>query len=570
MEEFESAISDAPRRAVSGTMADPPTPWSAPDPPAPTARDDAPATAPSGSVGRSSARDGWVNQAETYLTTHGEPVWRLIQRATPVRDVLNRALVHRAIMRVPTRPNPLSTMAAYTSWPSLTDRTFDGRHLPPAADPGDLPDVEVLAEEFRRREFKPCPKSTVLFAHFAQWFTDGFLRSDRSQPPDPRKNTSNHEIDLCQVYGLTEAVTRQLRTGAAGQLKSQQLNGEEFPPHLCQDGVPKGEFDRLSVVAFDRLSPAQRGRLFALGGDRANAELGYTAISVLFLREHNRIARLLATGYPRWDDERLFQTARNVLTVALLKIVIGDYINHITPYHFRFSLDPRGARGPWHRQNWMSVEFSLLYRWHSLVPSTLFVGERALPIRETLFATDLLVEHGVARILGDASTQPAGRVGLRNTDEALLDIERASVRQARSTQVASYNDYREHCGFPRVTAFDQITGDAGVQRRLRELYRTVDRIEYYVGLFAEDARPDSVLPSLMGRLVGADAFSQALSNPLLAPRVFNERTFTRLGMAIIRQTNTLSDVVRRNQPADRPTPRITMTRPDWRRGRGTE
>ena len=46
-------------------------------------------------------------------------------------------------------------------------------------------------------------------------------------------------------------------------------------------------------------------------------------------------------------------------------------------------------------------------------------------------------------------------------------------------------------------------------------------------------RPNSVLPPLIGRLVGVDAFSQALTNPLLAPRVFNAQTFSPLGMEII-------------------------------------
>ena len=33
---------------------------------------------------------------------------------------------------------------------------------------------------------------------FAQWFTDSFLRTSLT---DYRKNESNHEIDLCQIYG---------------------------------------------------------------------------------------------------------------------------------------------------------------------------------------------------------------------------------------------------------------------------------------------------------------------------------------------------------------------------------
>ena len=47
----------------------------------------------------------------------------------------------------------------------------------------------------------------------------------------------------------------------------------------------------------------------------------------------NRIAGILEQKYPEWDDERLFQTTRNILIVLIMKVVIDEYINHITPYH---------------------------------------------------------------------------------------------------------------------------------------------------------------------------------------------------------------------------------------------
>ncbi|MCA1585358.1 MAG: hypothetical protein LC791_11535 [Acidobacteria bacterium] len=278
--------------------------------------------------GRSAAKDGFANRVEFYATTHFAPVWRLIQRISPLRRQVNRLLINRAILKMPTRPNPLSTMAPYTSWSSLTDRTFDGRHLPPMRPAREPPGLEQTADLFMRRgETILCPKSTVLFAYFAQWFTDGVLRSDRSVPLDHRKNTSNHDIDLSQLYGLNAEVTRLLRTNKAGTLKSQFLNDEEFPPYLCENGVIKPEFRGLSVVQFDKLTIAQKNGLFAMGSDRANSQAGYAMLNVLFLREHNRIARLLADEYPTWDDERLFQTARNILIVELTKIVAGEYLH---------------------------------------------------------------------------------------------------------------------------------------------------------------------------------------------------------------------------------------------------
>lgn len=95
----------------------------------------------------------------------------------------------------------------------------------------------------------------------------------------------------------------------------------------------------------------------------------------------------------------------------------------------------------------------------------------------------------------------------------------------------------------------QIYGlDDAVTRQLRAnegglpQYGDVDEIELYPGLFAEDVRRNAVLPPLVGRMVAIDAFSQAFTNPLLSPRVFNAETFSPLGWNLIRTTSKLSDL----------------------------
>ena len=516
---------------------------------------------------RDTSRDGLRNKIETRVLTGGEPVWRAVQRVEPLRRQLNRLLINSAILKTKTRPYPFSTRHDYTTWDSLTDRTYSSRHLGPRYLPKDCtPTPEEAAELFRRGpETKLCPKSTVLFAFFAQWFTDGFLRTDRE---DRRKNTSNHEIDLCQLYGLKPAETNAVRAMRGGLLKSQQLGGEEYPEFLYErapDGslCQKDEFKDLHPLHIEAASDADKEVMFAFASDRANVQLAYIALTTLFLREHNRLARQLAASYPGWDDERLFQTARNVLIVLLIKVVVEDYINHIAPYHFKFTADPTVFKNePWYRTNWMAVEFNLLYRWHSLVPSTFRIHGKELTIHQTEWNTNVVLERGLGPMLEQVSEQPAGRVGLFNTDPYLLKAEQASIELNRFVGLQGYNDYRACSGFPRVTAFNQISDDPRVQRELERLYGHVDNVDYYVGLFAEDPRPNSVLPALLGRFVGIDAFSQALTNPLLAPNVFNVHTFSPLGMRVIKQTHTLADVVRRNVPDGRRY-FISLTRKDW-------
>ena len=93
------------------------------------------------------------------------------------------------------------------------------------------------------------------------------------------------------------------------------------------------------------------------------------------LREHNRIAAELAAAYPDWDDERLFQTTRNVMIVLLLELVIEEYIKHIGAFEFPLTIpDFMADEAAWNRPGWIPIEFDLLYRWHSMVPDTFELG----------------------------------------------------------------------------------------------------------------------------------------------------------------------------------------------------
>jgi prostaglandin-endoperoxide synthase 2 len=500
---------------------------------------------------RSTARDGRGNRLEFKLLTHFPWLWHAVQRSRFWERRVNRFLINRAVSKIKARPHALSTMSSYTSWDSLTDRTFSGRHLSPADEKyiDSLPPINDVAEIFRRPPggARLSGKSTFLFCYFAQWFTDGFLRTERN---DWRKTTSNHDIDLSPLYGLNRKTTDLIRAKEGGRLKSQVINGEEYAPFLFdENGEKKAEFAELPIVGIADLPAERRRWLFAMGGDRANSQTGYVMLNTLFLREHNRICGVLQQAYPSWDDERLFQTARNVLIVLLLRIVIEEYINHITPYYFKFRVDPLGlCNPPWYRTNWMTVEFNLLYRWHSLVTDTVRYAGRDLPTEETFFNNQLVIDRGLGLMFEDASQQPAGEIGVFNTPDFLMETERASLKLGRQTKLRSYNDYRVMCGYPRVTDFDQISARPEVQAKLKALYGHVDRIELYTGLFAEDVRPRSVLAALTGRMVGNDAFSQALTNPLLCAQVYNEKTFAPEGLKIIQETNSLSQIVHRNVP----------------------
>lgn len=519
--------------------------------------------------------DGFTNGLQLYAITHFPGLWEFLRRVPGVRSAINRLIINQLVYKLKTRPETLSTMSAYTSWDSLRDRTYSARHLPP--DPAltsRLPSLERVVELFRRRPAGPATsdKSTLLLPHFAQWFVDGFLRTD---PTNPVKNTSTHDIDLSQLYGQTPDITDILRSGMDGRLKSQLIDGVEFPPYYFADnGQVKPEFAELPLTfpgsdrkgVPDELPQWKRDKLFALGIPRGNIHYGFIMMSTLFLREHNRLAGVIASEHPGWDDERVFQTARNTLIVLLLKVVVEDYINHITPFCFRLFVEPGiGVKEKWYRQNWMSIEFDLLYRWHALVPTQVRLAGEERGMADLLWDTSFVTANGIAALFDEASRQPSTEIDLFNTAPFLLEVEERTIDIGRNAALASFNDYRESSGYPRIASFEDLSTKPDVVAGLASRYKSTDDVELYVGLFAEDVRVNAALPTLMGTMVAVDAFSQALTNPLLAPGLQNDDVFSRAGSAAVKATEGLADIVARNLTGENAQPLVSFTQQGWRR-----
>jgi prostaglandin-endoperoxide synthase 2 len=519
---------------------------------------------------RDTSCDGLRNTVEAALLSGFQPFWAVVNKTPWLARFANRLIVNNAVLKVPCRPLALSTQASYTNWAALTDRTWFSRYLPPA--PQDrLPPVAEVASLFRLHPDRApvlSDRSTLLFPMFAQWFTDGFLMTDA----DRRRTRTNHQIDLSQLYGLDPTVTAVLRRrsqlpGEKGKLKSVSSgNGEWAPPLYDAAGARDPTF---ALVPEPTHLPSdwpleKRAALFAFGGERANSTVFTAAISTLFLREHNRICTELERDNPGWDDERVFQTARNINIVLLIKLVVEEYINHISPYWMRLLADPTPTyTARWNRENWIPVEFNLLYRWHSLVPTSATWEGASVDLAGLRFDNRMLLRDGLVTAFAGASQTRAWRIGLFNTAPMLDGAEAASIQQGRDNRLASYNDYRALFKYPRVTRFEQISSDPLVVSELRRIYSDVDRIEYFAGLFAEELPPRSAVPPLIGRMVAADAFSHALTNPLLSPHVYNVGTFTTSGMEVIEKTATLADLLARNDVVPAGT-RISMEADGYR------
>ena len=244
-----------------------------------------------------------------------------------------------------------------------------------------------------------------------------------------------------------------------------------------------------------------------------------------------------------------------IMIVLELKIVVEEYIRHIGPFDFAIEAVPFLAdEERWNRPNWIAIEFNLLYRWHSLVPETIGHGPDTLTWQEFLNNNPLVISRGLESLVAECSQERAGKIGLLNTPAFLVDrstpdhpsLEERTIALMREARLRSFNDYRESYGLSRMKSFSELTSDHGLRERLEAMYGDIDSLEWYVGIFAEDYPDYLMMGELLTTMVANDAFTQALSNPLLARNVFNEETFSAAGMEIITGTRSLQQILARN------------------------
>ena len=525
-----------------------------------------------------------------------------------IKHFYNRAATWWMCRSTLPRPNTysLKSDAPALSFISLVDKTFFARHAQShdASSAPFTPDIDSLLDLHCRKhgeEFLPG-RSNLLFMFFAQWFTDGFFRSNHY---NARKTDSRHDIDLCQIYGSNDKVTCLLRSKLQGKLKvdtdKQDAQGKDYPPKLyCKNSKGKyelkEEFENLPYnaenyrakhrgkltylehlsrlegiiakatiseddIAADKprvqLTEDQKGQLVASGLDRGNSTVGHRLLNTLFLREHNRICDELIKSkqISPEDDEVLFQTARSINTILLTRLVIEEYINHISARKSLYlDLDkPKKSfqkklswfeKKNWYREPWVSAEFNLLYRWHGLVPDMIFnVNEHKISFLEQ---QNQFQELGFDAILNAALTEPAGNLTIGHTPYFLRSVEAETIQNARDWKFRSYNHYRSVFGMPPLKSFDQLTVNKHLAEKLSQLYGgDINKLELITGLFAESPTNDKLAGELMTRMVAYDALTQIYPNPLLANKNYHF-VLPQIARDIVEKTDSLYALVKRN------------------------
>ncbi|KAJ6189260.1 hypothetical protein N7519_004168 [Penicillium mononematosum] len=379
-----------------------------------------------------------------------------------------------------------------TFWPQIgaANTPYARSVRPKTMQPVALPEPEALFDSLlARKNFKEHPNkiSSVLF-HLASIIIHDLFQTD---PRDQTKSLTSSYLDLSPLYGNNQKEQDTVRTFKDGKLKPDCFSTKRvlgFPPGV---GVILIMFNRFHNSVVTQLAAINEGGRFTKP-DESNAE-----------------------AYATWDND-LFQTARLVTCGLYINIILKDYVRTILNVNRTdslWSLDPRadikdGLLGEAPSQatgNQVSAEFNLVYRWHSCVSSRdekcnsqggLRQWESKLPAdpQERPFAklqrqTDgKFNDNDLVKIFEESVEDPAGAFGALNVPDVFRGIEVLGIKQARSWNLATLNEFRQYFGLAAHQTFEEINPDPYIANQLKHFYDHPDLVELYPGLVVEETK----------------------------------------------------------------------------------
>ena len=270
----------------------------------------------------------------------------------------------------------------------------------------------------------------------------------------------------------------------------------------------------------------------------------------MFNRFHNYVVEQLASinetgrftkpkesapkaAWVKYDND-LFQTGRLITCGLYINCILKDYVRTILELNrtnSAWDLDPRsvkltGATANGTPGNQVSAEFNLVYRWHACLSERddkwtqdkfreLFPGREPSEVsfyelvqgldawekglsedpQERPFANIQRAKDGslsddeLVKILASGVEDKAGAFGARQVPQILRAVEILGVKQARSWNLATLNEFRLFFGLKKHETFEEINSDPQVAESLKHFYDHPDFVELYPGLAIEEAKP---------------------------------------------------------------------------------
>jgi len=360
--------------------------------------------------------------------------------------------------------------------------------------------------------------------------------------PRQQVNQITAFIDASNVYGSDATRAAALRRNQ-GKGRLDTSRGKRLP---------------LNQLGLHNAGGDDNPELFLAGDVRANEHVGLSAMHMVFVREHNRLARLIYRTDRALSDDEIYERAR---------AQVGAQLQAITYEEFLPILLGPGAMAPYAGYNPMvdpgvANEFSTAaYRFgHTMLSPQLQRVQRngqpyrrgPLALRSAFFNPDLLRKGGpVEHLWRGLAAQLAQRIDLLVINDVRnflfgvpgaggFDLVSLNIQRGRDHGLADYNGVRVAYGLAPVVTFADITSNVDVQQDLATLYGSVNDIDLWVGGLAEDHVPGALVGETFWTVI-TDQFERLRDGD----RFFYENVFSGDELAELKATR-LADVLRRN------------------------
>ncbi|XP_029341367.1 peroxidase-like [Acyrthosiphon pisum] len=379
------------------------------------------------------------------------------------------------------------------------------------------------------------------------------VRSDCTFGTKEQMNQATHYLDGSMIYGSLAKRTWSLRTNLDGQLLT-SIGCD----NKSQDDPLQPQYMPLEDTESNACQYGS-GTCYRAGDTRANALPQLTVMHTLWMREHNRLAKLLSHVNPHWDDERIFQEARKIVTASIQHITYAEWLPALLGENYirqnGLELSKKGYSNAYNETTDPSVSNSfataILPFANSMISDTisLYTENReinaSLSLKEHYNRPTYLIMNYIDQLVRGLATQNTQKVDMLFTETLTsylytvhpenifgMDIFSLDVQRTRDHGIPRYTEFRKYCRLKAIRSvqdLSQIMVEGSTDRLLNQ-YKHWRDIELLVGALFEKHEDDAMVGPTMRCIIREQFIRTRMADRYFydLPKVFNENQLTEI------------------------------------------